>query len=127
MIDFDASTVVENVLSWLVIGILAATGGLMLAGIRRIIRHQREDRARQLEQQADLTALVSYVLVHFEPKVDEETGQPDFSMTLPFRVRRIEEELSFDSGRSVKDVLGKVARQLGVDAASGPDDTGGAV
>lgn len=96
----------------------------MLAGIRRIIRHQREDRARQLEQMADLTALVKYVLVHFEPAVDETTGLPDLSTTLPFRVQRIEEELSFDSGRSVKDVLGKVARQLGVDAASGPDDGG---
>lgn len=126
MIEYDAGAVVENVLSWLVIGTLAAIGGLMLAGIRRIIRHQREDRAQQIEQMADLTALVNFVLPHFEPTVDEASGVPDYSSTLPFRVKRIEDELSFDSGRSVKDVLGKVARSLGVPADAGEhDDDGG--
>lgn len=70
-----------------------------------------------------LTQFDDHVLPHFAPGVDEY-GREVVDHTLPERVRRIEAELSFDHGESVKDVVGQIARANGLDAPQGPDDDG---
>lgn len=68
-----------------------------------------------------LTQLDEHVLPHFAPGVDAH-GRETLDHTLPERVRRIEAELSFDHGESVKDVVGQIARANGLPAPAGPDD-----
>jgi hypothetical protein len=94
--------VVENLLAGL--GIAFVVG--VAAGIRKII---------QL-----LQLINDHVVPHFRPELDQH-GREDMTNTLPERVRKIEEEVSFDHGTSIKDVVGQIARANGIDAPEGPE------
>ncbi len=106
----SAGSIVEQVIAWAAIALLAATGAGMVRGLRAV-------RANQHAQADDLKALALWVLPHFEPV--EKDGALDFSHTLPTRFdevdRRVqvcEHELSLNSGQSVKDTVNLIAERL---------------
>lgn len=98
---------IADVTGEVVAGILIAFAVGATLSIRRIIHL--------------LSILVDHVLPHFAPAVDEH-GREVLGHTLPERVKKIEAELTFDHGTSVKDVVGQIARVNGIDTPSGPND-----
>lgn len=94
-----------------VVGLVVAVGSAfilgMTVGMRRIMHM--------------VGVINDHVVPHFAPTTDD-FGREVIDHTLPERVKKIEAELSFDHGESVKDMVGKIARANGVAAPSGPED-----